>query len=593
MENTFTSAKGGSALSTQAPTAQDVYEAFQQYEATNPPPSVFTVEVGTFDPLTSQFTGLKTQLITIGEPRQDEPGLRPTIPPPRFEGAEYITVSTDAQGMETVRRVPAPIVPLAPVVLQFAVTDTSKAWEVTVNGFTTTVAAGQGTVAVAIWDTSYLTWSIGTYRDELYIQRPGPLPAAAGAFTIPVMPVAMIYAPPVDSLGKSTASYVQIGIVGTSISYSFNSQTSETGPDPNLTSAFANAQEVSNVLGAIADVLKIAGSKDAEGVSTLSDMLGKFSATQEDQNSTGTSSTYTTTTTTTGTITTNAVGGGPGVGDVFAFYQDVKVIWTYSDGVLQLCPISFQYTGGTVGKLPQYLSTIGISSADQQPLLALDPFVAGGPYAGPTPAERFVAPDGGLQTYNYFGGLVLGPLAVQVTQDTKTTTTQQSSTTDTTSWQPGPILQTFGIGPKGSTVTTTTSNAIGTDQSTTVTLSVTFVAGKDDNLAATIWFDTLFGTWAFQQEPTSPLAAVSGSGATPGETIKLHAGNRTYVTVADVKGEYSFYAKSIPHGTASLIVGEQPAREVNITGGVEPPHVKPIAVTGPPVTGPPVTAPPV
>ena len=79
-----------------------------------------------------------------------------------------------------------------------------------------------------------------------------------------------------------------------------------------------------------------------------------------------------------------------------------------------------------------------------------------------------------------------------------------------------------------------------------MTLEANLVSGPNDHFVVTIWYDQLFGTWAFQQGQAASAAILSGSGAQPGQVVKLKAGNRTYVTVVDGKGHYAFKAKSIP-----------------------------------------------
>src|SRR5208282_2020627 len=101
---------------TQALTPEQLYQLIKEYEAEIPIPAPFvTIDVGTFDAATGKFTGLTTLVITDPEPLEHEPGQPPINPAPRFEGAEYVTVSIDARWRETVTREPAPVVPVAPV----------------------------------------------------------------------------------------------------------------------------------------------------------------------------------------------------------------------------------------------------------------------------------------------------------------------------------------------------------------------------------------------------------------------------------------------------------------------------------------------
>ena len=120
-----------------------------------------------------------------------------------------------------------------------------------------------------------------------------------------------------------------------------------------------------------------------------------------------------------------------------------------------------------------------------------------------------------------------------VTRDSKSTTTAKTYTTDTDEWDPGPIFKLFGLGEKDQT-TTTFSNATGTDVSSTVTMNAAMVAGPQDNFTVGIFYDNLFGTFAFQQaRPSPPSNRFEGDGAAPAQQITLLAGGNIFRTVAD------------------------------------------------------------
>ena len=117
----------------------------------------------------------------------------------------------------------------------------------------------------------------------------------------------------------------------------------------------------------------------------------------------------------------------------------------------------------------------------------------------------------------------------------------------------------FGLGTDKTVVTTTVTNATGSEVSTSGTLDLNLVSGLDEIFTVSIWFDNLFGTWAIQQLiPAQPV--VSGDGAAPGEVVKLEVGGKVHVTVADSKGVFTFRAPNIEPGTGQLFVnGKAPA----------------------------------
>lgn len=566
---------------TQGLTPAQLYQLIKEYEAEIPIPAPFvTVEVGTFDAAAGTFTGLTTQVITNPEPLEHEPGQRPTNPAPRFEGAEYVTVTIDPQWRETITREPAPIVPVAPVLLQFNVLNATGPWSVTIDGYTTNAAADQASVSVNVWDRTQLQWNldVGTasHQDQLIIQRNVSIPAAGG-FTIPVLPVAIVYAPPADSLGDSTATYAQGNTVGTSITYDFSTDTSQT-----VEPAFADGAAFRAFLGVVATGLDVvatelgmAGTADSDAskadaaaskdFTSVLALLPSDTTTEQEGLTTDDSSTVTLTYSSMSTIGTTAAGGGPGVGDTIVFFKDVLVAWAYNSGSLELCPIGWTESANTASEIESNPGLVGIATSDQQLLLSFDPFVAGGPFAQ-LPEDRFTVPAGVEASIEYGGGATWNQ-QYTVTRDQKSLSSQKSYTTDTDTWSPGEIVQMLGIGSSKSQTTTTVTTATGGDISQTVTLDVNLVSGPTDNFVITIWYDSLFGTWAFQEVQPVGQAVVSGSGAAPGAVVRLESGGKIHATVADAQGHYEFRAPNITPGEAQIFAGNNPPTTVEVPGG--------------------------
>jgi hypothetical protein len=556
-------------------TPEQLYQLIKEYEAEIPIPAPFvTVQVGTFDAAAGTFTGLTTEVIVGDKP---EPG-ETNVSPPEFQGSEYVYHSINAQGRETVTRVPAPSVPVAPVLLQFNVTNFTGPWSVTVDGYTTNAAAGQASVSVNAWDITTHNWTLqagaGGHQDRLFIQRTESIPAAGG-FTIPLLPVAIAYAPPADSENKSTASYAQGDTAGTSITYDFNTDSNQT-----VEPVFADGTAFRSFLGVAAAALggagaagTTAGTLDAAASKDVTAVLGMIPTDQtlvEEGFTTDNSSTVTTTFTSSTTIGTTTQGGGPGVGDVIVYFQDVLVAWAYNGGSLQLCPIGFSEGLATAAAIQREPGQLGLATSDQQLLLSLDPFVAGGPFAQP-PADRFTQPPdlGLLTSISYSGGGFFNHVYT-VTRDNKTISSTKSYTTDTNTFSPGEILQMFGVGTSKSQVTTTLTTATTGDVSQTVTLVANLVSGPDDSFVVTIWYDSLFGTWAFQQHHPTTQPVASGSGAAPGEVVTLESAGQVHGAVADAQGHYEFRAPNIAPGTAQVFVGNNPPTTVDVASPVGP-----------------------
>ncbi len=547
-------------------TPEQLYQLIKEYEAEIPIPAPFvTIQVGTFDAATGTFTGLTTEVIVGDKPEPGETNLSP----PEFQGSEYVYHSINAQGRETVTRVPAPSVPVAPVLLQFNVTNFTGPWSVTVDGYTTNAAAGQASVSVNAWDITTHNWTLqaggGGHQDRLFIQRTESIPAAGG-FTIPLLPVAYVYAPPPDSVNKSTATYAQGNTVGTSVTYDFSTDTSQA-----VEPVFADGAAFHAFLGVVATALGVAGGAAAsKDITSVLALLPSDQILETEGLTTDNSSTVTTTFTSTTTIGTTAQGGGPGVGDVIVYFQDVLVAWAYNGGSLQLCPIGWNEALVTAAKIQNDPGQLGIATSDQQLLLSLDPFVAGGPFAQP-PADRFTQPpEANLPASITYGGGSTFNHQYAVQRDNKTISSTKSYTTDTNTFSPGEILQMFGVGTSKSQVTTTLTTATTGDVSQTVTLDVNLVSGPNDIFVVTIWYDSLFGTWAFQQHHPTAQPVTSGSGAAPGAVVTLQSAGQVHVAVADAQGHYEFRAPNIAPGTAQVFVGNNPPTTVDVAGLVGP-----------------------
>jgi hypothetical protein len=535
-------------------TADQVYDLIKQDEAQFAVPAPYvTIDVGTLDVATGSFTGLRTTSERDPEPVEHQAGQHPVNPPPRFVGERLISVTIDSTWHRTITSTPAPKVALAPVLLRFSVTSTSAAWSVTAAGVTLSAPAGQDSLLVNAWDAQAVAWSVTaggvTVSDSLRIQRPaGPPAAALGAFTIPVLPVTIVYAPPADSLKLSTATYTTAHTVGTSVDVGIGNDSSSTVP-VRATGFEGQLQGFTGGLQAEAAALSAAGAGSVASVFTaVVGQLGQVSSTHQETISDGSDTTFTVIQSTTDTAGTNTAGGGPGDGDVLHFCKDVRMVWSYVGGDLRLCPLDMTDVFVTARGLRENPGDTKLTDADVASLLALDPF-SGGAATAVLPGDRFTL----IDRLEYGHGATLVK-QLTFTRDIKDQVTHKEVTTDTTTWDAGPILKALGLG--GTTTTSyTLTNATGTDVSDTVTATANLVSGADDYFVVIIWYDTLLGTFAFQ--PAQPLATprLAGSDAKPGQEVVLEAGGQQFRTVAGRDGSFQFRAPGIPAGQVTLTFG--------------------------------------
>lgn len=530
-------------------TANSIYQVLKNIEGQfTPPAPYFYLNVGTLDVDNGGFTGLSS--VVIKNPEGNPPPVRHGAGGPSPD--EIVTTTTIY---------PKPIVPLQPVQLEFTVSrPLATGWTAIANDITLQATPGQTTINIDVWDASGANWTIQangiTHSDRMILERPaGILTGALGAFTIPVLPVTIIYAPPADSLGNSAAIYTQGQTVGQTTDITNSLDTSKTVPQqvvgPALMASFFNL--AAGFLTAAAGAPGAPASGVAEATleagmfSTAATQIGTVTASQTtgitDQNET----TMTMTTTTSTGIGTTAHAGGPGVGDAIYFFRDVQMAWGYFQGGLRLCPFGYTNVLQPVSEIQNNAAGLGLSAEDAASLLALDPFVGGGPGATP-PADRFEF----IENWDYGHGTEILPL-LSVTRDTKQIDTTINYSVDTSTWDAGPILKGFGFG--GSTQTTVkVSNAIGSDVSSTITASATLASGPNDEFVVDIWYDQVFGTYAFQELVPASTPLLQGTGAKPGETVTLLAGGRKFNTMADSSGAYAFRAPTIPPGPATLTI---------------------------------------
>ena len=587
----------GSDVSPMTLSTDEVYALIKQLEPEFSPPAPYvTVDVGTLDAATGVFQGLTTTVEQDPEPIEHGPKDHPHNPAPRFTGDRWVSVTISASWRQTITSVPAPHVPLAPVLLRFSILNAATTWSVTVNGTTVSAPPTQGTILVDVWDAAVMSWSIVTggvsRQDSLRLQRPaGALGAALGAFTVPVLPVSIIYAPPADSLGASSAKYTAAQTVGTTVDFGFSDDRSSTTPVngsdfatsmPAFTAALDSAAQVLSVFPATEAVGK--------GFSTASSVIGKFSATNQTGVTDGTQSTVTLTRSTSDAFATSAKIGGPGAGDVLHFFKDVRMVWAYFGGRLRICPLGYSEVFVTAAGLRAHPDTAGISAADADALLRLDPFGPGAARAT-LPADRFTL----LETWEYGLGITLDHQVTQ-TRETKQQTTHSEYTSDTQSWDPGPIFKLLGFGNNDTTKITVT-NATGDSVSSTVTVDANLVSGPQDWFVVQLWYDNLFGTFAFDQLVPAAAAKLTGKGSQPAQEVVLQVAGKVFRTFTDKNGEFQFRGPGIPSGPAKLTVGGHTSAVTVITGPMETLIVAlpPLgggkkAGPGNPVEGPPITA---
>jgi hypothetical protein len=366
-------------------------------------------------------------------------------------------------------------------------------------------------------------WS-GTSTTQIQLEISLPPIYGAGAFTIPALPMGIVYAPPPGAQNKDYAEYANSISVSTKISTSVSSSTGNKTADAYASSDFAG--KITATLDGIKGVISGFGQTGSTWTG-LNDFNAYAAAADLGLNllagfiSDTTSNTTTTNTTTTEndvivteTDLTNfesTAGLGPGLGDRFVYLRNVKVAYLITNGTLSLNVIGDDGIRGFAAQqlisdlqAIQSSSTLiagpvtGLDAATIQSLLTLDPFI-GNPAAIPS-GPRFVQNDPPSA-----GGNGTGPDGDKFTVTHDITmvdiTTSTNVTTTVTDYKPGWLIALFG-GAQATENTVSTTYTYGSQQSVDKQQAATvhFFAGPNDApYLVGLYFDLLFGTFAFTQ----------------------------------------------------------------------------------------------
>ena len=527
-----------------ANTIQQAYDAIKKLEQNNTfpvPIASQTVHVGSLDGKTGKFKfAIPTTTMTV-------------------------KMGKSSTGKPEFEKITAGVIKLKSVVdlkLSLSVTNAQSTFSATVAGVTVTAPAGQHTVTVDVGlaqstrDTDGNIETVdgvvqsGTAIADFQLEITRPPIVNAGAFTIPAIPVALVYAPPQGAQNKNFAEYSSMNSSSRKISTTVTSGSSNKSGDAYSTTDFLDkiAGLVSSVQSFIkalpsgnsgsganqptTDPVSITGTSIVLALNLLSGILS----------STTTSTTTALTTTTehdlqiTDTDTTTMgtpPGLGPGVGDRFVYLRNVQAVWLIASGALSFSILGVEgirsFTaqdlvsdskaiGSTPGKTGP---ATNLDAATIKMFLGLDPFIGN---ASPTLAQpRFVPNDPATA-----GGRGTDPNgdAFSVSHDVTTTdiTTQTSLTTTITDYKPGWLTALFGSNQATENQTTlgySNATSQSTEQKTTAT--VTFFAGPNDPpYLVGLYFDRLFGTFAFTPAPGGQLKGKIGTAV--GGTAKIEAG---------------------------------------------------------------------
>ena len=442
--------------------------------------------------------------------------------------------------------------------LQFNVTNRQGDFSISVNGQAAVhAAANQNFVVVDVGTANSLSFSLtckgNTFDPDLPLTITRHV-VAAGAITIPALPISILYSPPVDQQKKNVASWTSTDVAGNTTTVGFSDQSSTTRPVP---SPFQPWLELTAEMKIASQVLSKVPNAFAQGVGTalgvISGLLGTSTTTGSNGTTVTSQQSLTVTVTTTATVSTNPTGGGAGKADVLYFLKNARICWFANNGPMKLALIGWDAVDAiTATVLQNPNGPTGLDQITRNALLQLDPFVAGGP-AAVLPSPRFVR----LDTYDVNANSTYN-LSYTVTN----TDLQQSVQTDTGIEDDTASFLAFANIGVTQTVklqsTLTETSATQTTTTKTATRQVQFFANPTEYYSVEVYCDVIFGTFAFRSVGSTAAPQIQGLATdklgkplTLSEVVMVSNGH-TFRTMTDANGQYSFRAATITPGAVHI-----------------------------------------
>jgi hypothetical protein len=470
--------------------------------------------------------------------------------------------------------------------LVFEVVNRKADFSVTANGKTVTAPANATSITIDVGRVGKVTWKVQSggkaKTDQLQIVRP-PI-VGAGAFTVPAVPVAVLYEPPMDKKKLNQATYAKSKVIGTAIKSSYGYETGKTTP--------ANASEF---IGAMhfkseaakygAALSKIPNNAYTQATGKILEFLASGMGNASANLQTGTSVTNEEALIlSTGQSSQFGTGAklGPGLGDRIIYLKNARLAWLGGMGGVRIGLLSYEKldtaivkilredwdhlvlnnlpiggagsTNGS-GKGPKVGPKTGLDAASLLELLKLDPMAHKGPTA-PLDEERFAYVD----TYGLNGADDTHEFSHSVTTtDLQATASFKAKTEEYSSG----FLSFLGLGvTETKKVMTKFSMASSKEMSLSQKETVTahFHADADEIYSIAVYYDRIFRTFAFQPVPNgntwlSGRALRSNGQPVPKQVVHVTVGGKRFSTRTDAQGRYTFSAANIADGNGELVIG--------------------------------------
>jgi hypothetical protein len=387
---------------------------------------------------------------------------------------------------------------------------------------------------------------------KIAILRPPVL--GVGAFTIPALPVGIIFAPPQGQQAKNINTFNDTVTTTTSTTVSVSNQDATKTAQAftpgelaqNVNSTITQLAALSALLPGVATTAGpaslltvisslIGGQEQSFGLGNLLQLTGSGLTSFNNlltgiAGQTSNSSTSSITTTTSNTLSISVTFSesygstaslGPGAGDRFIYFENVRAVWSNNNGDVGITVLGFDgvaaWDGSDLIADQQSLAAGGTATNTHLDantlamLLSLDPYYNSNPQFLPPRFTPLSPPN------RSGGGTSASGDAFSVTNESisDTSTTNTSQTINVTDVKPGFIPVLLGSSNTETTTTVTATNTVTTDQKTDDKTSntITFIqTSPTDRYNVNLYFDNLFQMLLAVEAPSATASTPAGRG---------------------------------------------------------------------------------
>ncbi|WP_332733832.1 hypothetical protein [Flavihumibacter sp.] len=456
---------------------EKMYQAIKNNAQNFPQPNALdTIEMGTFDHLTGNFDGLIGRYMEVHDGRKT---VRKRVPAVK---------NSESLGSVLVFRMKHPI----------------NRFHVIINNREYRSSSNNTTLSIRIKGSSRINWEIGlipnrgqpisNYKDALQIIRKKFY--AMGVYTLPYLPIGIIYAPPVTGSPQNIISFTQQAKVGTRVELSSKEEFSETRPEMTLINKVYSLldigiQKTSNSSDPYTQIANatMKAIRGAFGEEKITNTIGEIK-----ENSLVIESIDEQSVTRSNPIPTL----GPVHSDQFVVLKDVRVIWILEDNNFSYSVLDFTET--------QYLTTAYMrqsNNPDLKNLVALDGFSIRGPNPPRYTIVKDLNGDPIKESISPSLSFERSINKTQIISNHSANTTYSSQIKDYTSG----TLAFLGIGFEDKTIKQTFSQGYMTSNSTEISelSKIKIVNGTNELIKLEVYYDNVFGTVAVRLVPKNTV----------------------------------------------------------------------------------------